>query len=130
MNSCVDVFILEPDILCPNSGEVIWTSVKLPNGEELRYRTNFIELRLIGNNLHFAFFVQKSLFVHCPILVLLFLSILFTMSGGFGVVAECENKLDKKVYTVKKISLKAANMSFQKILRYNIQFPIHELQKL
>ncbi|XP_022859907.1 eukaryotic translation initiation factor 2-alpha kinase 3-like [Olea europaea var. sylvestris] len=81
------------DILCPNNGDVIWTSIKLPNGEESRYRTNFTELRPIG-------------------------------SGGFGVVAECENKLDQKVYAVKKISLKAANMSFQKISRYNIQFSI------
>lgn len=77
---------LSSDILCPNNGDVIWTSVKLQNGVESRYLTNFTELLPIG-------------------------------SGGFGVVAECENKLDKKVYAVKKISLKAANMPFQKILR-------------
>ncbi|CAA2968134.1 Hypothetical predicted protein [Olea europaea subsp. europaea] len=63
-----DVFILEPDILCPNSGEVIWTSVKLPNGEELRYRTNFIELRLIDTKKAWictqTICLKRDLFIH------------------------------------------------------------------
>ncbi|KAH6777966.1 hypothetical protein C2S51_009278 [Perilla frutescens var. frutescens] len=40
-------------------------------------------------------------------------------TGGFGVVASCVNKLDKKLYVVKKIPINYSQLSTQKLLSFD-----------